>query len=181
MAGDIDRELDMKGKVVWFFGRPCSGKTTLANNVETELVIRGTKTISFDGDLLRKGLNKDLGFSMKDRKENIRRSAELASLFASKGYCVVCSFVTPSEEMRTLIKRVICNSELFLIYVDAPLSVCISRDTKGHYKKAKEGKLTDFTGITSPFEEPRISDNNINTDELNLFEATEQCLKRITQ
>lgn len=181
MAGDIRKEEEMKGKVVWLFGRPCSGKTTLANNLEKELAERGVKTISFDGDQLRTGLNKDLGFSITDRKENIRRSAELASLFASKGYCVVCSFVTPTEEMRNLVKTIVCNPELMLFYVEASLSVCISRDTKGHYKNAKEGKMANFTGITSPFEEPKSDENRINTEELDLLEATQKCLEQITQ
>lgn len=176
MTDSLNKELEKKGEVIWFFGRPCAGKTTLAKSVENRLIDRSIKTISFDGDELRKGLNKDLGFSITDRKENIRRAAELANLFASKGYCVVCSFVTPTEEIRNMVKSIIKNSPLFMIFVNAPLNICISRDVKGYYKLAKEGDLSDFTGINSPFEKPINADVTVNTEKLSLTEATEKCL-----
>lgn len=167
------------GKVIWIFGRPCAGKTTLANSVETELIRNGEKTIAFDGDELRKGLNKDLGFTITDRHENIRRAAELANLCALKGYHVVCSFVTPTEEMRKLVKKIVALPELHLIFVDADIETCITRDVKGHYKLAKEGKLENFTGIASPFEAPIASICRINTGITNLSEATKKCIQQI--
>jgi len=167
------------GKVIWLFGRPCAGKTTLANSIETELKKNGTKTIAFDGDDLRKGLNSDLGYTITDRRENIRRAAELANLCALKGYHVVCSFVTPTEEMRNLVKSIITVPPTYLVFVDADIETCMARDVKGHYQQAKEGKLDNFTGIASPFEEPREIDCRVNTGKASLNEATETCLKLI--
>ena len=168
----------MEGKVIWFFGRPCAGKTSLANSVKNELLAQGVKTISFDGDELRKGINKDLGFSIADRQENIRRAAELAALFARKGYRVVCSFVTPTEAIREMVHQIIGHA-LTMVFVSTSLEVCSARDTKGHYKKAQAGELANFTGITSPFEEPRNMALAIDCGTLSLEEATQGCMEHL--
>ncbi|MGQ7870721.1 adenylyl-sulfate kinase [Sunxiuqinia sp. sy24] len=164
----------MEGQVIWFFGRPCAGKTSLANSVKNEMLARGVKTISFDGDELRKGINKDLGFSIADRQENIRRAAELAALFARKGYWVVCSFVTPTKEIREMVDQIIGRA-LLMVFVSTPLEVCMARDTKGHYKRAQAGELANFTGITSPFEEPLHIALSIDCGKFSLEEATQVC------
>ncbi len=169
----------LPGKVVWLFGRPCAGKTTLANSIHKALVQRDQPAILLDGDELRQGINKDLGFSLPDRHENIRRTAEMARLLASKGFWVICSLVTPTEKLRELVKQTIASSTLTMIYVAASLNVCMARDSKGHYKKAQRGDLANFTGLGSPFEEPKNFDAVIETSKLSLQASIEQCLKII--
>ena len=168
-------------QVIWLFGRPCAGKTTLATAIHNHLTQRGVSSIILDGDELRKGLNKDLGFSLHDRQENIRRTAELARLIASKGIFVICSLVTPTQKIRNLVRQTIQDKILTMVFVEASLSVCISRDSKGHYSQARKGHLTDFTGIGSPFEVPKNYDCLVNTTELTPEEAAEKVLAAIIE
>ena len=167
------------GKVIWLFGRPCSGKTTIANCIAIELKEMGVLAITLDGDEMRSGLNSDLGYSLIDRYENIRRASELARILAKKGFWVVCSFITPTNAMRNLVEDINYESELKLIYIYASLAVCKERDVKGHYSKVANGQLSNFTGISSPFEDPDSESNIINTNVINIQETTKKCLSLI--
>ena len=167
------------GKIIWLYGRPCSGKTTLSSSIAEVLKIENKPVIILDGDELRFGINSDLGYSLTDRHENIRRVAEIAKILAGQGYWVLCSFVTPTRELRELVRRINTGSDLIMINIQASLEVCIKRDVKGHYLKAKMHNLTEFTGISSPFEEPLAFENTINTDDISIAEATRKCLALI--
>ncbi|HEY5326772.1 MAG TPA: adenylyl-sulfate kinase [Mucilaginibacter sp.] len=164
----IDREyrqrlLNQKGIVIWFTGLSGSGKTTLANGLEQELFKSGFKTFILDGDNLRSGLCKDLGFSEGDRSENIRRVGEVAKLMMESGIIVLSAFVTPFEKDRNLVRKLIGENDYISVFVDCPIKVCEERDTKGLYKKAREGEIKNFTGISSPFEVPETSDLTLKT------------------
>ncbi|MCF6333531.1 MAG: adenylyl-sulfate kinase [Draconibacterium sp.] len=167
------------GTIVWLFGRPCSGKTTIGIHLKNELENTGIETIIFDGDELRKGINKDLKFSIKDREENIRRTAEIAKMLAQKGYWVVCSLITPLIGFRQLIQQIVGEIPLNLIFVNTPLEECIKRDKKGHYKKAADGRISNFTGVSSPFEEPLSDKNSVATIGVDIRDSVQMCLKII--
>lgn len=168
-----------KGKVIWLYGRPCSGKTTLSSSIALELKSRGLLVINLDGDELRKGINSDLGFSLVDRHENIRRTSEIAKLLAGKGFWVVCSLVTPTRELRKLVSNIMSELDFHLLYIHASFDVCRQRDVKGHYFRAETNQLSNFTGISSPFEEPVSINETIDTDKLTIQEATKHCLELI--
>jgi adenylyl-sulfate kinase len=165
-----------RGKIIWLYGRPCSGKTTLSSALAEVLKLEGKPVIILDGDELRFGINSDLGYSLTDRHENIRRVSEIAKILEGQGYWVLCSFVTPTRSLRELVKKINYESDLIMINIQASLEVCIKRDVKGHYLKAKMHNLTEFTGISSPFEEPLAFENTINTDNISIEEATQKCL-----
>lgn len=168
-----------RGKVIWLYGRPCSGKSTLSSTIAEVLKQNGKLIVTLDGDDLRKGINSDLGFTLADRFENIRRAAETARLMAKQDFWVICSFVTPTHELRDLVKKTLTGLDYVLINIYASLDVCIERDVKGHYSEAQKQSLLDFTGISSPFEEPKRSENIIDTTELNVDEATRKCIAMI--
>ncbi|MEP7729509.1 adenylyl-sulfate kinase [Marinomonas primoryensis] len=149
--------------VVWFTGLSGAGKTTLANALDHALFKQGLHTFLLDGDNLRHGLNKDLGFSEEDRTENIRRVGEVAKLFTDAGLIVLAAFISPFQNDRKCIKEAIGKRNIIEIYLDTPLSVCEKRDIKGLYQKAREGKIIGFTGIDSPYEVPESSDIVLNT------------------
>jgi len=163
----------------WFVGLPCSGKSTLAKKLKEVLADKNRHIIHFDGDLLRSGLNEDLGFSEEDREENLRRAAHLAKMFNEKGHSVVCSFITPTKEMRNMIRNIIPN--LTFVYVKCPLDVCKERDVKGMYAKAEKGEIENFTGVDSPFEEPENAEVIVNSDELSEEEALEKIIQEAEQ
>jgi len=150
--------LNQRGKVIWFFGLSGAGKTTLANGLEQTLNKLNFKTFILDGDNLRSGLCKDLGFSEEDRMENIRRVSEVSKLMMEAGIIVLCAFVTPFEQDREAARALIGEENLINIFVDCPLDECERRDVKGLYKKAKTGEIKNFTGISSPFEPPDKTD-----------------------
>ena len=166
----------VQGKIVWLYGRPCAGKTTIANQIAERLSSAGYQVITLDGDELRASINRDLTFSPEDRNENIRRSAEMAGILAKKGFIVVCSFVTPTNQLRNLVRQILREVPFDMIYISTSLNECKRRDTKGHYRMAQSGEINDFTGIGSPFEEPSGPDHVINTDELNVEVAVAKCL-----
>lgn len=172
-----DRELLHKhqAKVIWLSGLSGSGKSTLANSLEVELHRKGFRTYVLDGDNLRLGLNLDLKFSDEDRKENLRRIAEVAKLFLDAGIIVIAAFITPFEEDRIKIKEIIGAENFLHVFVDSPLEVCESRDVKGLYAKARAGEIKQFTGIDSPFETPTNIDLVLNTDE----ETQEESLAKL--
>ncbi len=151
-----------------------AGKSTLANLLETRLTQNGYFTIRPDGDELRKGLNKNLGFSMDDREENVRRAAETAKIIASNGIITICSFITPLQSHRDTVKDVL-GELYFEVFVDCPLSVCALRDVKGLYKMAQENTIKNLTGIGSEFERPTKADLVLTTNE----DSLSQCLNQL--
>lgn len=152
----IDREKlnNHKGVCIWFTGLSGSGKSTVANEVELELNKLGIHTYLLDGDNVRLGLNNNLDFSDEGRKENIRRIGEVAKLFVDAGIIVLTAFISPFREDRDNVRNLLNDNEFIEIFVDADLETCESRDPKGLYKKARSGEIKDFTGISSPYEEP---------------------------
>ena len=161
--------------VVWFTGLSGSGKSTLANMVEKELFKQGVRTFSLDGDNVRNGLNNNLEFSPEDRKENLRRIAEVAKLFVESGVVVIASFISPLKKDREVIQQIIGKENVVEVFVNTSLEECERRDVKGLYKKARAGEIKNFTGIDAPYETPEIPDLEIKTEEEHLEEA----IKRI--
>ncbi|MBN2615541.1 MAG: adenylyl-sulfate kinase [Bacteroidales bacterium] len=176
---DKERFLNQKSKVVWFTGLSGAGKTTLARNVERELSKRGYLTQILDGDNIRSGINKNLGFTEVDRNENIRRISEVSRLFLDCGVICINSFISPTEEIRQMAMEIIGRKDFIEVFVNAPLEVCESRDTKGLYIKARKGEIKNFTGIDAPFEVPQTPDLEIRTDELPIEESTARVLEVI--
>ena len=156
--------------VLWLFGLPSSGKTTLARALRDHWQTTGYKTVLLDGDELRSGLCADLGFSDVDRSENLRRAAQLARLLSAQGHQVICAFVTPKEHHRSLVRQIL-GEAVRLIHIDCPLEVCISRDVKGLYAKAAAGQMAGMTGIQDDFESPQHTDLVIPTHKLAVPEA----------
>ena len=164
-----------QAKVIWLVGLSGSGKSTLAGNIETVLHQKGYKTYLLDGDNVRLGLNNDLGFSSKDRTENIRRIAEVARLFNEAGIIVLSAFISPLESDRNQARELIGVENFIEIFVHCPLHICEKRDVKGLYAKARKGLLPNFTGIDAPFENPRQPDLTISTE----AEAPAASLKKL--
>jgi adenylylsulfate kinase len=159
--------LKQQGKVIWFTGLSGSGKTTLASALEKRLFELNYFCQILDGDNVRSGINKNLRFTEEDRLENIRRIAEISKLFMNCGIILICSFISPTDEMRAMAREIIGEDDFLEVFVNTPLEVCEQRDPKGLYKKARAGKIPNFTGISSPFEEPRnpfIAVDNTNPD-----------------
>ena len=153
-----------QAKVIWLVGLSGSGKSTLAGNIEAILHQKGYKTYLLDGDNVRLGLNNDLGFSSKDRTENIRRIAEVARLFNEAGIIVLSAFISPLAADRAQAQRLIGSENFIEIFIDCPLHVCEKRDVKGLYAKARKGLIPNFTGIDAPFENPKQPDLTVNTE-----------------
>ncbi len=164
--------------VVWLIGLSGSGKSTLARGLENALYKKGHITQLLDGDNLRSGINSNLGFSEEDRKENIRRTAEISKLFVNSGIITICSLISPTEELRA-ISREIIGEKYMEIFVNCSLEVCESRDVKGLYKKARSGQIRNFTGIDAPFEKPRHAALTIHTDSNTIEESHEQLLQAV--
>ena len=161
---DFEKRNQHRGFALWFVGLSGSGKSTLANGLQAKLFENGFNTIVLDGDNTRLGINKDLGFSNKDRNENIRRVAEISKLFVQTGHIVINAFISPFQINRTLARNIISDSDFIEVYIDSSLSACENRDVKGLYKKARQGEIDDFTGISSPFEIPKNPDILVKTD-----------------
>ena len=164
------------GRVVWLTGLSGSGKSTIANALEVELNRQGRSTYILDGDNIRQGLNKDLGFKTADRVENIRRIAEVSKLMLDAGLIVITSFISPFRSERDAAKSLFDSNEFLEIFVDVPLEIAEKRDPKGLYKKARQGQLPQFTGIDSPYEPPVDPDLLLKTDESSLQECVESLL-----
>lgn len=166
------RSLNNHGSLIlWFTGLPSSGKSTIANELEKKLVTLGTRTYILDGDNVRMGLCKDLGFSEEDRGENIRRIGEVSKLFVDAGCIVLSAFVSPYIKDRDAVRELAEEGEFVEVFVDAPLEVCEERDVKGLYKKAREGIIKGFTGIDDPYEAPLNPEITIDTSKLSLDEG----------
>jgi adenylylsulfate kinase len=159
-----------RGAILWFTGLSGAGKSTLAHAVEEELFLRGCQTFVLDGDNVRHGLCNDLGFSVSDRHENIRRVGELAKLFSNAGLIVLTAFISPLREDRARV-RALAPDDFSEVYCHCPVEVCEARDVKGLYKKAREGKIPEFTGISSPYEAPEKPELEIATDQLSLADS----------
>jgi adenylylsulfate kinase len=167
--------------VLWLTGLSGSGKSTIAQQLEKELLIKRYLAKVLDGDNIRSGINNNLGFSMEDRDENIRRIAEIAKLFVDTGIITICSFISPTVEIRAFAKEIIGNDDFLEIYINTPLEVCEKRDVKGLYKKARTGALKNFTGVDSPYEPPIAPDLEIKTIENSIEESTDILLDFISQ
>lgn len=171
---DKETFLKQRSAVVWLTGLSGSGKSTIAQVLETRLHEAGFFTKLLDGDNIRVGLNKNLGFSEEDRQENIRRIAEAAKLFLDCGVITICSFVSPTIQIRELARQIIGPEDFLEVYVNAPLEVCEARDVKGLYKKARAGLIPQFTGIDSPFEAPEAPFLELHTDQEELLRCVER-------
>ena len=172
-AEDREKLLNQKGCVIWFTGLSGSGKSTLANAVEQVLHQQRHHTYVLDGDNVRHGLNKNLGFSPEDREENIRRIGEVAKLFADAGTVVMTAFISPYRADRDQARALIADGRFVEVFVDCPLEVCEERDTKGLYKKARAGEIKEFTGISAPYEPPLNPEVTINSAALSIEECAE--------
>ena len=170
-----------KPAILWFTGLSGSGKSTIANIVERELHARGVHTYMLDGDNVRHGLNRDLGFTDADRVENIRRVGEVAKLFVDAGLIVLCSFISPFRAERRMVREIVGAEEFFEVFVDTPLEECMKRDPKGLYARAKEGKIKNFTGIDSPYEEPQNPEVVVNTADGTAEEAARRVLDALVE
>lgn len=177
----LDREklLNQKSIVLWFTGLSGSGKSTLATQVEYRLFQAKFKTYLLDGDNIRFGLNKNLGFSEEDRQENIRRIGEVSKLMVDAGLIVLSSFISPFKNDREQIKQIVGEDKFIEIFVDCPIEICEQRDVKGLYKKARNGEIKNFTGIDSPYEKPENPDLIVHTDIEELTESVEKVIKKI--
>ncbi len=177
--GDKEKLLQQKSLVVWMVGLSGSGKSTLARALENELHLQGHLTQLLDGDNLRTGINNNLGFSETDRIENIRRAAEVSKLFMNAGLITICSFISPTQEIRNIARTIIGESDFFEVYINAPFEVCEQRDVKGLYKKARNGEIKNFTGLDAPFEAPLQPTVEVRTDQKSLEECKNEILQAI--
>jgi adenylylsulfate kinase len=165
--------LRQSAKVIWFTGLSGAGKTTLASNLEKELFFRRFFCQVLDGDNIRSGINNNLGFNEEDRLENIRRIAEVSRLMINAGLITICSFISPTDQIRTLARNIIGDNDFIEIFLNPPLEVCESRDIKGLYKKARAGIIKDFTGVSAPFEAPAHPDLEIDTSVVNIKDSVD--------
>ena len=179
---DIDKNARAKQKLqqpvcIWLTGLPAAGKSTIANVLEKRLFAAGHHTYLLDGDEIRLGLNKDLGFSEADRNENIRRVSEVARLLVESGLIVIVSFISPYRAQRDRARSLFELGEFLEIFVDTPLRECERRDPKGLYAKARRGELQEFTGIDSPYEAPVSPEVHLQT----MLQSPDECVDRIQQ
>ncbi len=174
-----DREelLQQKGVVLWFTGLSGSGKSTVAVEVERELFQKQHLCYRLDGDNIRHGLNKDLGFSPEDRTENIRRIGETAKLFADAGVIVMASFISPYKKDRDAVRALLDEGKFVEVFVDCSVEECEKRDPKGLYKKARSGEIPEFTGISAPYEEPESPEITVDTDALTVEQAAKKVIE----
>ncbi len=170
---------EQKGFTVWFTGLPCCGKTTIADQIAVILKKQGYKVERLDGDIVRKDLTSDLGFSKEDRDENIRRVTFVAKLLTRNGVVALATFVSPYQAQRTQARKEI--GAFVEVYVRCPKDVCMKRDVKGMYKKALAGKLKGFTGVDDPYEEPEHPEIIVDTDKENIDESVEHILYTLKQ
>jgi len=181
---DVSREIHaaLKGQrpaVLWFTGLSGAGKSTIANLVEQKLVARGRHTFLLDGDNVRHGLNRDLGFTEADRIENIRRVGEVARLMADAGLIVLTAFISPFRAEREIVRKMMSEGEFIEVFIDTPLAEAEERDTKGLYAKARAGELKNFTGIDSPYEPPEAAEIHIDTTKMNAADAADLIVQEL--
>ena len=176
---DKEQLLGQRGIMIWMTGLSGSGKSTVAIGVERELQKRGILCRILDGDNIRAGINSNLGFSAEDRKENIRRIAEIGKLFVDTGIVTIACFVSPTIELREMARDIIGKEDFREVYVATPLDECERRDVKGLYARARRGEVKDFTGISAPFEPPTQPDLSLDTSQMTLKEEVEAVLELI--
>ncbi len=176
---DKEELLGQKAVMIWFTGLSGSGKSTLSIALERELFARGYICRLLDGDNIRSGINKNLTFSPADRIENIRRIAEVSKLFVESGIVTMGAFISPTNDVRDLAKSIIGEENFIEVYVSTPISVCEDRDIKGLYKKAHSGELKEFTGVSSPFDEPMNPDISLDTSKREVAESVELLLQLV--
>lgn len=174
-----EQQLRQRGLTVWFTGLSGSGKSTIAVALERRLSQQGIFSRILDGDNIRTGINRGLGFSEEERRENIRRIAEVSKLFTETGIVTLSAFVSPTNKLREMAREIIGKEDFVEIFVATPLEECERRDVKGLYAKARRGEIKDFTGITSPFEAPESPALAIDTTNLSVEEAVERVLEII--
>ena len=170
-----------KSAILWFTGLSGSGKSTLANAVNLALFKKGFSTYVLDGDNIRHGLCKDLGFSDQDREENIRRISEVAKLFLDAGIIVLTAFVSPFRSDREKARRLVAKGDFVEIFCSADIQVCEERDTKGLYSKARQGLIKDFTGISSPYEKPQNPELEIDTGTKDLDQCVDEVIHKLSE
>lgn len=178
---DKEKLLNQKGIVLWMTGLSGSGKSTLAKGLEKLLYQNGHLSQILDGDNLRTGLNSNLGFSIEDRTENIRRVAETAKLFCNCGIITICSFISPTLEIRNQAKEIIGTENFVEVYINTPMEECEKRDVKGLYQKARAGEIKGFTGIDSPFEAPKNSDIELKTSNLSIADSVDYLYENVVK
>lgn len=176
-CADRERLKKHRGFTVWFTGLSASGKSTLAVALEMALYARDFHTYILDGDNIRHGLNKNLGFSPEDRKENIRRIGEVTSLFCDAGIINLTAFISPYREDRQMARNINKKDNFIEVFVDCPLSVCEERDPKGMYSKARSGSIKEYTGISAPYEAPENPEIYLRTDQMTVDECVEIILE----
>ena len=176
---DKEKLLGQRGVMIWFTGLSGSGKSTVASGVERELHKRGVLCRILDGDNIRSGINKNLGFSADDRKENIRRIAEVGKLFVDTGIVTLAAFISPTNESRQMAAGIIGMEDFKEVYISTPLEVCEKRDVKGLYARARRGDIQNFTGISAPFEVPENPALSLDTSVLSLEECVNKVLELI--
>jgi adenylylsulfate kinase len=174
-----ETRLGQTARVIWLYGLSGSGKSTLACALERRLAAEGLITHLLDGDNVRAGLNRDLGFDDASRAENIRRVAEVSRLFVDAGVIVISAFITPTRVLRELARGIVGADDFSEIYVEASWETCRGRDPKGLYARAVDGRVTQFTGRDSPFEPPEHPDLVVNTDKLAVAEAVERIWQQV--
>lgn len=174
-----EKMLNQRAMVFWFTGLSGSGKSTLAKGLERKLFHKGYLTKLLDGDNVRVGLNKDLDFSAESREENIRRVAEVARLFVDCGVITICCFISPTERIRDMARQIIGPENFYEIYAKCSIEICEKRDPKGLYKKVREGKIQNFTGIHTEYEEPLNPNFIIRTDNKTVRRSIRQCYREI--
>ncbi|MDD6669457.1 MAG: adenylyl-sulfate kinase [Bacteroidales bacterium] len=176
---DKEQLLGQRGIMIWFTGLSGSGKSTVAIALERELSSRGLLCRILDGDNIRSGINNNLGFTADDRRENIRRIAEVGKLFVDTGIITLAAFISPDNEMRRMASDIIGADSFLEVYVSTPLEECERRDVKGLYAKARRGEIKNFTGISAPFEAPTSPALDLDTSQLSLQESVERLLDLI--
>jgi len=170
-----ESKFHQKGSIVWITGLSGAGKSTLSLELEKRLLDKNTMAYTLDGDLVRQGLNSDLGFSREDRTENIRRIGEVARLFADAAFVVIVAFISPFRKDRDRVRESMDPGRFVEVFLDCPLDVCERRDPKGLYQKARRGEIEDFTGISSPYEPPVSAEVQLKTDQM----TVDQCINKI--
>lgn len=176
---DKEKLLNQKSKVIWLTGLSGSGKTTIAKGIERELYNRGFICQVLDGDNIRAGINNNLGFSIEDRLENIRRISEVSKLFIHCGIITINSFISPTEKIRKMAVDIIGRENFIGVFINAPVSVCEQRDIKGLYKKARAGEIKDFTGVNAVYEPPENPDIEVNTGRLSATDSVQKIIDYI--
>lgn len=178
---DRNRLNKHKSATVWFTGLSASGKSTIAHHLERELFERGIRTYVLDGDNVRHGINSNLGFSREDRRENLRRVAEVSKLMVDAGLVVLAAFVSPYREDRQFVRETVGAESFFEVYVHCPIEVCEMRDPKGLYKKARAGQIKGYTGIDAPYEAPESPDLTLDSTTHSVEESVQRILEHLAQ